>query len=111
MPTRTRSLTVAAIIAVIFGLLTIVSGGRALFGGADMGAVVPFVLWFNFLAGFAYVAAGLASGIAPAGQQASRLSSHWRPQPSSRPFSGRSRPGQLLKPAPWVPWGCALPSG
>ena len=24
-----------------------------------VGAVVPFVLWFNFLAGFAYVAAGL----------------------------------------------------
>lgn len=59
MPTRTRSLTVAAIIAIAFGLLTLVSGGRALFGGADMGAVVPFVLWFNFPAGFAYVAAGL----------------------------------------------------
>jgi hypothetical protein len=59
MPARTRSLTVAAIVAVVFGLLTIVSGGRALFGGADMGAVVPFVLWFNFLAGFAYVLAGL----------------------------------------------------
>lgn len=59
MPTRTRSLTVAAIVAIAFGLLTIVSGARALFGGADMGAVVPFVLWFNFLAGFAYVAAGL----------------------------------------------------
>lgn len=59
MPTRTRSLTVAAIVAIAFGLLTLVSGGRALFGGADMGAVVPFVLWFNFLAGFAYVAAGL----------------------------------------------------
>ena len=59
MPTRTRSLTVAAIIAIAFGLLTLVSGGRALFGGLDMGAVVPFVLWFNFLAGFAYVAAGL----------------------------------------------------
>lgn len=59
MPTCTRSLTVAAIIAIAFGLLTLVSGGRALFGGADMGAVVPFVLWFNFLAGFAYVAAGL----------------------------------------------------
>lgn len=59
MPTRTRSLTVAAIIAIAFGLLTLVSGGRALFGGADMGAVVPFVLWFNFMAGFAYVAAGL----------------------------------------------------
>jgi hypothetical protein len=59
MPTRTRSLTVAASVAIVFGLLTIVSGGNALFGGADMGAVVPFVLWFNFIAGFAYVAAGL----------------------------------------------------
>ena len=59
MPTRTRYLTVAASVAIVFGLLTIVSGGNALFGGADMGAVVPFVLWFNFVAGFAYVAAGL----------------------------------------------------
>lgn len=59
MPTRSRSLTIAAIVAVVFGLLTILSGGRALFGGADMGAVVPFVLWFNFLAGFAYVLAGI----------------------------------------------------
>jgi hypothetical protein len=59
MHIRTRSVTIAAAVAVIFGLLTILSGGRALFGGADMGAVVPFVLWFNFLAGFAYVVAGL----------------------------------------------------
>jgi hypothetical protein len=59
MHTRTRSLTVVAILAIAFGLLTIFSGGRALFGGADMGAVVPFVLWFNFLAGFAYLVAGL----------------------------------------------------
>ncbi len=59
MPTRTRSLTVVAILAIAFGLLTIFSGGRALFGGVDMGAVVPFVLWFNFLAGFAYLVAGL----------------------------------------------------
>jgi hypothetical protein len=59
MPARTRSISVAAIVAVAFGLLTILSGGRALFGGADMGAVVPFVLWFNFVAGFAYVLAGL----------------------------------------------------
>ncbi|MBL8587381.1 MAG: hypothetical protein JNK46_02530 [Methylobacteriaceae bacterium] len=48
--------------AVLFGLLTIASGGRALFGGAEaraaVGAAVPFVLWFNFLAGFAYVGAG-----------------------------------------------------
>lgn len=59
MSPRTRSVTAAAIVAVIFGLLTIFSGRRALFGGADMGAVVPLVLWFNFLAGFAYVVAGL----------------------------------------------------
>ena len=57
--TRSRALTTAAAIAVVFGLLTIISGGRALFGGVDMGAVVPFVLWFNFVAGFAYVAAGV----------------------------------------------------
>ncbi len=58
MTTRPLSLTIAATVAIVFGALTIAAGGRALFGGADMGAVVPFVLWFNFLAGFAYVAAG-----------------------------------------------------
>lgn len=56
---RSRALTIAAAVVVIFGLLTVVSGGRALFGGVDMGAVVPFVLWFNFAAGFAYVLAGI----------------------------------------------------
>lgn len=45
--------------AMAFGLLTLLSGGKALFGTADMGAVVPFVLWFNFIAGFAYVVGGL----------------------------------------------------
>jgi hypothetical protein len=59
MPSRSRTLSIAASVAVIFGVLTIVSGGRALFGGADMGAVVPYVLWFNFMAGFAYVMAGI----------------------------------------------------
>lgn len=52
------------IAAVVFGLLTVLSGGMALFGGqrgAEMaGNAVPFVLWFNFLAGFVYVAAGAA---------------------------------------------------
>lgn len=62
----------AAVVAVVFGLLTIVSGGRALFGGVDMGAVVPFVLWFNFAAGFSYVAAGLGL---------------WKRQPWSAPLS------------------------
>jgi hypothetical protein len=57
---------VAVGVAVVFGLLTIVSGGRALFGGAEAqaaaGDAVPFVLWFNFLSGFVYVLAG--AGIA-----------------------------------------------
>jgi len=59
MPARPLALTAAAIVAIVFGLLTVASGGRALFGGVDMGAVVPFVLWFNFGAGFAYVLAGI----------------------------------------------------
>jgi hypothetical protein len=59
---RDRLLDAAALVAVAFGLATVASGGRALFGGAaaagELGAYVPFVLWFNFLAGFAYVIAG-----------------------------------------------------
>ena len=51
-----------ALVACAFGALTIVSGGRVLFGSeaarAAAGNVVPFVVWVNFLAGFAYVAAG-----------------------------------------------------
>jgi hypothetical protein len=53
----------AGVLAIAFGLLTLASGGRALFGGeearAAVGAAVPFVLWFNFAAGFAYVVAGI----------------------------------------------------
>lgn len=72
MPARRRPIfiSIAAAVAVVFGGLTLVAGGRALFGGADMGATVPFVLWFNFVAGFAYVAAGIGlwrgAGWAPA---------------------------------------------
>jgi hypothetical protein len=50
-----------AALAGVFGVATVASGGRVLFGGEAArlaaGHVVPFVLWFNFLAGFAYVAA------------------------------------------------------
>ncbi|ODU01479.1 hypothetical protein [uncultured Thiobacillus sp.] len=53
---------VISLAAVGFGLLTIREGGTILFGDAAAraaaGAYVPFVLWFNFAAGFAYVAAG-----------------------------------------------------
>jgi hypothetical protein len=56
-------LRIAAGVAIVFGLLTIFAGGRALFGGAEaraaVGNAVPFVLWFNTFAGFAYVAAGV----------------------------------------------------
>ena len=52
-----------SLIAVGFGLLTIKEGGAILFGGeaaqASAGNFVPFVLWFNFLAGFAYIVAGV----------------------------------------------------
>ena len=51
-----------SLVAVGFGLLTIKEGGAILFGGeaaqASAGNYVPFVLWFNFLAGFTYVIAG-----------------------------------------------------
>lgn len=60
---RPRWALVAAIVAVLFGILTVLSGGRALFGGetarADVGDAVTFVLWFNFGAGFIYVLAGI----------------------------------------------------
>ena len=56
-------LKVLALIAIVFGAMTIFSGGRALFGDeqarAAVGNAVPFVLWFNFLAGFAYVLTGI----------------------------------------------------
>ena len=54
---------VSAIIAVVFGAMTIKSGGSVLFidgeARAAAGNYVDFVLWFNFLAGFFYVATGI----------------------------------------------------
>lgn len=53
-----------ALVAGLFGALTIFSGGMALFGPTASqqaaGNAVPFVLIFNFSAGFAYVAAAAA---------------------------------------------------
>ena len=52
-----------AVAAIVFGVVTVLTGGRALFGSletrADFGKAVPFVLWFNFLAGFVYIVAGV----------------------------------------------------
>ncbi len=60
---RSISIWIITTVAVLFGLLTIKSGGSVLFidGPARQAAgnYVPFVLWFNFLAGFVYIIAGL----------------------------------------------------
>ncbi len=65
-----------AAVALAFGLATIVSGGQILFGDQAAreaaGNYLPFVVWFNFLAGFAYVAA--AVGLARGRPWATRLS-------------------------------------
>ena len=80
-----RRLRILAVLAVAFGALTLFSGGRALFGGAQaqaaVGNAVGFVLWFNFLAGFAYVLTG-------AGLWASR---RWAEPALGRAGAGPSR--------------------
>ena len=59
-----RSITIwlISIVAILFGLLTIKSGGSVIFvDGPDRlaaGNYIPFVVWFNFLAGFIYLVAG-----------------------------------------------------
>ena len=54
---------IGAVAAVIFGAATIREGSAVLLGNEQAvqaaGNYVPFVLWFNTLAGFAYVAAGI----------------------------------------------------
>ena len=61
-PNANRIVKWMAIAAVVFGVVTVLTGSRALFGSlesrADFGNAVPFVLWFNFLAGFVYIVAG-----------------------------------------------------
>jgi len=60
---RPRWAIAAGILAVAFGAVTVFEGGSMLFGRpeirASAGNIVPFVLWFNFIAGFAYLMAGL----------------------------------------------------
>ncbi len=63
MPIPASPLKVLGAIATVFGAMTLISGGQALLlgpeRGIDMGEVVTPVLVFNFVAGFAYVAAGV----------------------------------------------------
>ncbi|MDL1962621.1 MAG: hypothetical protein LWX01_13205 [Deltaproteobacteria bacterium] len=59
---KTIVIWILTVIAILFGLLTIKSGGQVLFGGNSYqkaaGNYVLFVVWFNFLAGFVYLVAG-----------------------------------------------------
>lgn len=52
-----------AAVALIFGVMTVLSGGGVLFGPAETrelaGNYVGLVVWFNFLAGGAYVTAAI----------------------------------------------------
>ncbi len=60
---RSWLISTVSVVAVLFGLMTIKEGGAVLLGNeaavTAAGNYVPFVLWFNFLSGFAYVAAGV----------------------------------------------------
>ena len=64
-----------AAFAMVFGLVTIVSGGQVILGGEQAriaaGNYLPLIAWFNFLAGFAYV--GTAIGLATRQAWAGRL--------------------------------------
>ncbi len=60
---RSVSVWVISVIALVFGLMTIKEGGSVLLGVGEArtaaGNFIPFVVWFNFLAGFVYVAASI----------------------------------------------------
>jgi len=65
MNTKKRMLMIwpSMIIAIVFGMMTIKSGSAVLFTDGEArlaaGDYVGFVVWFNFLAGFMYIVAGI----------------------------------------------------
>ncbi len=59
---RNRLHILLALLGVLFGIMTLKVGGTSLFtdeGRIASGNYVPFVLWFNFIAGFFYLLAGV----------------------------------------------------
>lgn len=62
-PSRRRWARPVAVLAAVFGLATLISGGAVLFGPdaaqTRAGDYMPFIVWFNFLAGALYLAAAL----------------------------------------------------
>jgi len=62
-PKRPLLISILSVVAILFGIATIKEGGTVLFteaGHKSAGNYVPFVLWFNFVAGFAYIVSGVA---------------------------------------------------
>ncbi len=62
-PDTSIGLRITSIVALIFGLMTLFSAGSVLFGpvmSQEMaGAYVDYIVWFNFAAGFLYIAAAI----------------------------------------------------
>ena len=60
---RPLPVLIAAMAAIVFGSLTVFSGGSVLFvdgaARAAAGNYVAFIVWFNFCAGLAYLLAGI----------------------------------------------------
>lgn len=93
----------AAGLAIAFGVATVLEGGHVLFGGAEAraaaGDFVPFVLWFNFAAGFAYVAAGVGAllgrrwAVCSRGRSPPRRRSCSWPSACTSPWEAPSRRG------------------
>ena len=58
---RPKEIWIVAIVALVFGALSVKAGGLVLFYEGEFhqlqGSFVPFVVWFNFIAGFAYIVA------------------------------------------------------
>ena len=93
---RSIGVWIVSVVAVVFGVLTVKSGGSVLFvdglAREDAGNYVPLVLWFNFLAGFAYLIAGVGLF----------LEKRWVRQVQSRPPVCL---GQWIKVMVWsTPW-------
>mgnify|MGYP001135942476 CR=1 FL=1 len=63
--TQQRGITIwlISLVAVGFGIMTLKGGGAVLFGDeaarVAAGNYLPWLLWFNFLSGFVYIAAGV----------------------------------------------------
>jgi len=60
-------LRILSVVGIVFGIMTLFSAGNVLFGPQSArelaGAYVPFVVWFNFVAGSFYIAAGIGTWI------------------------------------------------